>query len=214
MHVYLHSYLYLISVSDLVSIYCYFMTPTTTSRSTAAAIATTTAITILLGHLRHTKSQQSPLPRGGQVLLEGVARPSIAVVVLPLACVEVGFRRIRSHPCEGHRLRSTVVYVPPHSMGSGAGTASKLKRRYTGFSGIPRGIAVPEVGVPAAVLVNAKLSRLSSSTGSTHPPRSLSATLACRHGQRLTQPLRVLLRELLVLRRRTGHKHFVLVQPP
>ena len=42
-------------------------------------------------------------------------------------------------------------------MGSGAGTASKLKRRYTGFSSIPRGIAVPEVGVPAAVLVNAKL---------------------------------------------------------
>ena len=68
MHVYLHSYLYLISVSDLVSIYCCFMTLTTTSRSTAAAIATTTAITILLGHLRHTKSQQSPLPRGGQVL--------------------------------------------------------------------------------------------------------------------------------------------------
>mgnify|MGYP003324826861 CR=1 FL=1 len=50
-----------------------------------------------------------------------------------------------------------MVCVPPHSMGSGAGTASKLKRRYTGFSSIPRGIAVPEVGVPAAVLVNAKL---------------------------------------------------------
>ena len=66
------------------------------------------------------------------------------MVVLPLACVEVGFRRIRSHPCEGHRLRSTVVYVP-------------LKTRYTGFSSIQRGITVPEVAVPAAVLVNAKL---------------------------------------------------------
>ena len=89
-----------------------------------------------------TRSLSNPLsPGADKCYPEGVARPSIAVVVLPLACVEVGFRRIRSHPCEGHRLRSTVVCVPPHSMGSGAGTASKLKRRYTGFSSIPRGIA-------------------------------------------------------------------------
>ena len=105
-----------------------------------------------------TRNLSNPLSPGAEKCYpEGVAQPSIAVVVLPLACVEVGFRRIRSHPCEGHRLRSTVVYVPPHSMGSGAGTASKLKRRYTGFSSIQRGITVPEVAVPAAVLVNAKL---------------------------------------------------------
>jgi len=92
-----------------------------------------------------TRSLSNPLsPGADKCYPEGVARPSIAVVVLPLACVEVGFRRIRSHPCEGHRLRSTVVYVP-------------LKTRYTGFSSIQRGITVPEVAVPAAVLVNAKL---------------------------------------------------------
>ena len=77
---YLHSYLYLISVSELVSIYCYFMTPTTTSRSTAAAIATTTAITILLGHLRHTKSYP-----------EEVAQPSIASRGKSMHAI--GFRR-------------------------------------------------------------------------------------------------------------------------
>ena len=199
-----------VSVSALVTVYCYFRHP--------GALPPPSAQLLQLPFSSITKgtgSLNNPLSPGAEKCNpEGTAHPSIAVVVLPLACVEVGFSPIRSHPCERHRLRSTVVCVPPHSMGSGAGTASKLKRRYTGFSGIPRGIAVPEVGVPAAVLVNAKLSRLSSSAGSTHPPRSLSATLACRHGQRLTHPLRVLLRELLVLRRRTGHKHFVLVQPP
>ena len=99
------------------------------------------------------------------------------MVVLPLACVEVWFRRIRSHPCEGHRLRSTVVCVPPHSMGSGAGTASKLKRRYTGFSSIQRGIAVPEVGVPAAVLVNTKLT-----TSREAPPRPRTSPLKSQIG--------------------------------
>ena len=68
MHVYLHSYLYLISVSELVSIYCYFTTPTTTSKSTTAAMSITTAVTILLDQLRHRKSQQSPLPKGREVL--------------------------------------------------------------------------------------------------------------------------------------------------
>ena len=61
-------------------LYCYFMTPTTTSRSTAAAIATTTAITILLGHLRHTKSYP-----------EGVAQPSIASRGKSMHAI--GFRR-------------------------------------------------------------------------------------------------------------------------
>ena len=40
--------------------------------------------------------------------------------LLSIASVEAGFRRIRSHPRERHRLKSTVVCVPPHSMGSGA----------------------------------------------------------------------------------------------
>ena len=35
-----------------------------TTRSTTAAISTTTAATILLDQLRHKKSQQSPLPQG------------------------------------------------------------------------------------------------------------------------------------------------------
>ena len=98
MHVFLHSYLYLISVSELVSIYCYFMTPTATSRSTAAAIATTTAITILLGHLRHTKSQQSPLPRGGEVLPRK-SRPTL-----------------NRSGCSPTRVRRG--WVPPHSIPS------------------------------------------------------------------------------------------------
>ena len=38
------------------------------SRSTTAAITTTTAVTILLDQLRHRKSQQSPLPKGREVL--------------------------------------------------------------------------------------------------------------------------------------------------
>ena len=65
MHVYLHSYLYLISVSELVSIYCY---------------RHTTAITILLGHLRHTKSYP-----------EEVAQPSIASRGKSMHAI--GFRR-------------------------------------------------------------------------------------------------------------------------
>ena len=108
MHVYLHSYLYLISVSDLVSIYCYFMTPTTTSRSTAAAIATTTAITILLGHLRHTKSQQSPLPRGGQVLPRR-SRPTL-----------------NRSGCSPTRVRRG--WVPPHSIPSVRGPQAEEHR--------------------------------------------------------------------------------------
>ena len=42
--------------------------PRSSSRSTTAAITTTTAVTILLDQLRHRKSQQSPLPKGGEVL--------------------------------------------------------------------------------------------------------------------------------------------------
>ena len=30
------------------------------------------------------------------------------MIILPLTCAKVGFYRIRLHPCEGHRLRSTV----------------------------------------------------------------------------------------------------------
>ena len=108
MHVYLHSYLYLISVSELVSIYCYFMTPTTTSRSTAAAIATTTAITILLGHLRHTKSQQSPLPRGGQMLPRR-SRPTL-----------------NRSGCSPTRVRRG--WVPPHSIPSVRGPQAEEHR--------------------------------------------------------------------------------------
>ena len=108
MHVYLHSYLYLISVSDLVSIYCYFMTLTTTSRSTAAAIATTTAITILLGHLRQTKSQQSPLPRGGQMLPRR-SRPTL-----------------NRSGCSPTRVRRG--WVPPHSIPSVRGPQAEEHR--------------------------------------------------------------------------------------
>ena len=32
-----------------------------------------------------------------------------------MACAELGFCRIRSHAREGHKLKSTVVCVPPHS---------------------------------------------------------------------------------------------------
>ena len=39
-----------------------------TSRSTTAAISTTTAVTILLDQLRHRKSQQSPLLKCWEVL--------------------------------------------------------------------------------------------------------------------------------------------------
>ena len=42
--------------------------PRSSSRSTTAAITTTTAVTILLDQLRHRKSQQSPLPKGREVL--------------------------------------------------------------------------------------------------------------------------------------------------
>ena len=45
------------------------------------------------------------------------------------------FCRIRSHPREGHRLKSTVVCVPPHSMGSGARAARKLKSAVV-FNGV------------------------------------------------------------------------------
>ena len=100
MHVYLHSYLYLISVSELVSIYCYFMTPTTTSRSTAAAIATTTAITILLGHLRHTKSYP-----------EGVAQPSIASRGKSMHAI--GFRREEARSRMKVRMRDHVHEPDP-----------------------------------------------------------------------------------------------------
>ena len=57
-----------------------------------------------------TGSLSNPLsPEAAKCHPEKVAQPSIAVVVLPLACVEVGFCRIRSHPCKGHKLRSTMV---------------------------------------------------------------------------------------------------------
>ena len=105
------------------------------SRSTTAAVTTTTAVTILLGQLRHRKSQQSLSPGAEKCHPEKAAQLSIVVIVLPLACVELGFCRIRSHPCEGHRLRSTVVCVPPHSGGSGAGSTSTLKSAFV-FSSI------------------------------------------------------------------------------
>ena len=61
---------------------------------------------------RSTKAQEVsaiPTPRTLENChLENAARPSITVIILPLACAEVGFWRIRLHPYEGHRLRSTV----------------------------------------------------------------------------------------------------------
>ena len=93
MHVYLHSYLYLISVSELVSIYCY---------------RHTTAITILLGHLRHTKSQQSPLPRGGQMLPRR-SRPTL-----------------NRSGCSPTRVRRG--WVPPHSIPSVRGLQAEEHR--------------------------------------------------------------------------------------
>ena len=92
MHVYL-LYLYLISVSELVSIYCY---------------RHTTAITILLGHLRHTKSQQSPLPRGGQMLPRR-SRPTL-----------------NRSGCSPTRVRRG--WVPPHSIPSVRGPQAEEHR--------------------------------------------------------------------------------------
>ena len=46
----------------LVSVYCYCTTPTTTSTTTTAATITTTATNISPDQLRHSKSQQFPLP--------------------------------------------------------------------------------------------------------------------------------------------------------
>ena len=77
-------------------------------------------------------------------------------------------------------------------MGSGAGTASKLKRRYTGFSSIPRGIAVPEVGVPAAVLVNAKLTASRGAHRDRGPARfSLKSGASMGSGQKLVKRIRL-----------------------
>ena len=132
-----------VSVSALVTVYCYFRLPGALPPPSPQLLQLP-----FCSLIPGTVSLNNPLSPGAEKCHpEGTAHPSIAV----------GFSPIRSHPCERHRLRSTVVCVPPHSMGSGAGTASKLKRRYTGFSSIQRGITVPEVGVPAAVLVNAKL---------------------------------------------------------
>ena len=72
-HLYLYQYPYLCPVSSkalgieepeyvLVSVYCYCTTPTTTSTTTTAATITTTATNISPDQLRHSKSQQFPLP--------------------------------------------------------------------------------------------------------------------------------------------------------
>ena len=105
-----------VSVSVLVSVYCYFRHPGALPPPSPQMLQLPcSSIT------KGTGSLSNPLsPKAETCYPEGAAQTSIALVVLPLACVEVGFCRIRSHPCEGHRLRSTVVCVPPHSMGSGA----------------------------------------------------------------------------------------------
>ena len=114
-----------VSVSALVTVYCYFHHP--------GALPPPSAQLLQLPFSSITKgtgSLSNPLSPGAENCNpEGTAHPSIAVVVLTLACVEVGFTPIRSHPCEGYKLRSTAVCVPPHSMGSGAGSASGLKSR-------------------------------------------------------------------------------------
>ena len=105
-----------VSVSALVTVYCYFRHPGALPPPSPQLLQLPFC-SVIPG----TENLNNPLsPEAEKCHPEKAAQPSIAVVVLPLACVEVGFRRIRSHPCEGHRLRSTVVYVPPHSMGSGA----------------------------------------------------------------------------------------------
>ena len=112
-----------VSVSALVTVYCYFRHPEALPPPSAQLLQLPfSSIT------KGTGSLNNPLSPGAEKCNpEGTAHPSIAVVVLPLACVEVGLSRIRSHPCEGHRLKSTVVCVPPHSGGSGAGSTSTLK---------------------------------------------------------------------------------------
>ena len=112
-----------VSVSALVTVYCYFRHP--------GALPPPSAQLLQLPFSSITKgtgSLNNPLSPGAEKCNpEGTAHPSIAVVVLPLAFVEVGFSPIRSHPCERHRLRSTVVCVPPHSGGSGAGSTARSK---------------------------------------------------------------------------------------
>ena len=112
-----------VSVSALVTVYCYFRHPEALPPPSPQILQLPfSSITKGTGSLNHPLS-----PEAEKCHPEKAAQSSITVVVLPLACVEVGFCRIRSHPCEGHGLRSTVACVPPHSMGSGAGSASRLK---------------------------------------------------------------------------------------
>ena len=135
------------------------------------------AITILLGHLRHTKSQQPPLPRGGEVLPRR-SRPTSN---------RNGYSITRVHR----------GWVPPHSIPSVRGPqaeehrgvrAASLdgKRRWNSqqaqkalhrISSIPRGIAAPQIDFPAAVLVNAKLT-----VGRGAPPRPRTSSLKFQIG--------------------------------
>ena len=91
-----------VSVSVLVTVYCYFRHPGALPPPSPQLLQLPFC-SVISG----TRSLSNPLSPGAEKCYpEGVAQPSIAVVVLPLACVEVRSRRIRSHPCDVRGLQA------------------------------------------------------------------------------------------------------------
>ena len=90
------------------TVYCYCTTPTTTSTTTTAATITTTATNISPDQLRHSKSQQFPLPERRKAP-PGKCCPALTHSDYSPTHVRQGRVLPHSiHPCECHRLRSTV----------------------------------------------------------------------------------------------------------